>query len=172
MQDKEESLKPPFLRPPTQDEWLEINDELRSLDASLPSHYHALIHALKYRELMIFASEETYELSRKLGAARNVYSAGIFGGAFRDDSFKISLDLAEHLYLKRVMHKTVVISGSDAQSFLYGRSVRVSHKHGLPTGKLLVLSEQGYALGLGRLAEGSDLLENLIDKGWYLRRGG
>ncbi|MEM3857365.1 MAG: hypothetical protein QXI37_02530, partial [Thermoprotei archaeon] len=60
----------------------------------------------------------------------------------------------------------------ESQAFLYGRNVQISSEKNTFTGRLIVLSESGDVLGLGVLDQSGTQVVNLMDKGWYLRRGG
>ncbi|MEM3670506.1 MAG: hypothetical protein QW767_02040 [Thermoprotei archaeon] len=159
-------------RRPDREELSAFTDELRSASASVPNGYTFLIHSLAYRELFAFPRKELFDLVSKLILRRKVYSAGIFAGAFRGRSFKLSLDLAEHLYRLGYWKNVLKLNEHESQAFLYGRNVQISSEKNTFTGRLIVLSESGDVLGLGVLDQSGTQVVNLMDKGWYLRRGG
>jgi len=102
-----------------------------------------------------------------------VYFAGIFAGSFRRGRFRLGLDLAEHLYRLGRLSSIVEVNYEEEQRFLYGRDLEgLTPRENLSTsGTVVVVNGAGDVLGLGRYDERSGRLVNLVDKGWYLRRG-
>jgi ribosome biogenesis protein Nip4 len=170
MQDAE-ALMSPALRKPTDDEKREIFDVLKSTAAHLPAEYELRIHELRYKEAFVFVREDILRLAELISKRKNIYFAGIFAGSFRKSKFKVSLDLAEHLYRLGCWNNQVVLEPHGSKSFLYGRNVEKEFVHGTGKGVVLVLNLENDVIGLGFMSEDSDKLINLVDKGWYLRKG-
>jgi ribosome biogenesis protein Nip4 len=170
MQDAE-TLKKPSLRKPTDNEKREIYSVLNSASSGLPAGYRLLIHELRYREVLAFTQEETMFLAETISNKKNVYFAGIFAGSFRKDKFKLSLDLVEHLYRRGYWTNYVILEENHSKSFLYGRNVENGFLKLVGRGVVLVLNSEKDVIGLGLIGENSEKLVNLVDKGWYLRKG-
>ncbi len=162
-----------ILRPPTSDELKSVNSALEVCGATLPAGYALLVHELSYREVYVFSDPMVLRVAEQLSARRNVYFAGIFAGSFRSGRFRLGLDLAEHLYRLGRLSSIVKVDYEGEQRFLYGRDLEgLTLPEKLPhSGVVVVVNEVGDVLGLGRYDERSTRLVNLVDKGWYLRRG-
>jgi len=160
-----------ILRPPNNLEKQEILKELNKIGASIPQKYLMCIHELKYAELFIIKDNLLHETVYEISKFHNVYFAGIYGGSFKNKKFKLSLDLAEHLYRLGKLNNTLVVNDRLAAKFLYGKDItleRIADKESL----FLILNTKKDVLGIGKTVVGSRVIINLVDKGWYLRRGG
>ncbi len=116
---------------------------------------------------------------------REPYSLGIFLGQIIDGEYRVSIDIAEKLFLK-ARRNAIMINEHAASLFLYGRDVMLKSiiKVYPPLFKItVVINELEDVLGLCKLTvKPKDLLvesrsknkivcKNIIDKGWYLRKG-
>jgi len=118
------------------------------------------------------------------------YSIGLFAGSITKRKgklkLKIGLDLMEFL-AQRLRRNIVIVNDHAAMLFLYGRDIMLNSIVDIlpPIGYLTVVANRGLEiLGLAKLLiniEGAinkgakkDViaLKNVIDKGWYLRKGG
>ncbi|PSN95972.1 hypothetical protein B9Q06_03965 [Candidatus Marsarchaeota G2 archaeon ECH_B_2] len=162
-----------ILRPPNPDELRSFNSALEGCGATLPANYTLLVHELSYREVYVFSDTMVLRVAEQLSVKRNVYFAGIFAGSFRRGRFRLGLDLAEHLYRLGRLSSIVEVNYEEEQRFLYGRDLEgLTPRENLSTsGTVVVVNGAGDVLGLGRYDERSGRLANLVDKGWYLRRG-
>ena len=111
------------------------------------------------------------------------YSAGFPLGSIRGDMFKPSLPLARKVIdtcgYNQV--RNVVLDEKAEKKYLYGRDVLLHINHpparripGEP-GFVIVLNGKREVLGWGSIPDvtrGKIKLQNIIDVGWYLRRGG
>jgi ribosome biogenesis protein Nip4 len=118
---------------------------------------------------------------------RMPYSLGLFAGGMEHGELQVSLELASSLTHLLPKRKMVLLSDEAEQPVLYGRdvlagSVQFIEGH-VRMGELIVLAnEAGEILALGqmlldapklkRAAPKQRVIRNLIDKGWYLRKGG
>jgi ribosome biogenesis protein Nip4 len=154
------------LKPPSEWEQQRIDDELSKLQATLPQSYVLLVHHMAYREVLAFPTEQLADIALTISKTHNIYFGGIFAGSFRGDKFRLALDLADHLYRGGRLKRTFTLQGKAVESFLYGRNVAPCQGEGI----MLIVDRKGEVLGLGECRRG--ILKNLIDKGWYIRRGG
>ncbi|MEM0271052.1 MAG: hypothetical protein QW514_00715 [Thermoprotei archaeon] len=161
------------LRPPTPSELQSVNLTLRGCKAVVATHFTFLVHELSYREVYAFLDPVLVEYAKRISAKRNVYFAGIYAGSFRGERFRLSLDFAERLYRLGCLSNTVVVDQKQEQRFLYGRDLEgITPPLGMMAADfVVVVNKAGDVLGLGRYEESSKRLVNLVDKGWYLRRG-
>lgn len=100
------------------------------------------------------------------------YFAGLYLGEIKGGEFHLGLEggalLAGHA------SKTITVDDKVEQLVLYGRDVFINsilkYGHPLEQGdKCLILNRNGEFLAVGRLR--GNIVENLLDKGWYLRKG-
>lgn len=158
------------LRPPSGDEWFAIEAALKECGAAIPKEYTLLVHQLRYREVYAFHDNLLLEVAKRISAQRNIYFAGLFAGSFRGGRFKLGLEMAEHLYTIGQLKNVVEVDEEHERRFLYGKNIPLPKGVGLADGVVaLVVNGSGDALGLARLEGG--FLVNLVDKGWYLRKG-
>lgn len=158
------------LRPPTPSEQAAIRRAVEKCGATLPAKYLFLVHDLEYREVYAFHDRAVFNTAKQISERRNVYFAGLFAGSFRGERFKLSLEMAEHLYRVGCLRNVVVVDEEQERRFLYGRDIRLKKPENRSAGSVvLVVNSLGDVLGLARY-EGEALV-NLVDKGWYLRKG-
>ncbi len=145
---------------------------MRDYSTRLPENYGLLVHDLRYAEVYVFPSHAVYRVARMVSESRNVYFAGVFAGSFRAGRFRLSLDLAEHLYRRGVVGSVVVVDEQQERRFLYGHAVEGVAKRSADLGRMaVVVNRLGDVVGLGRYEAEGHRLVNLVDKGWYLRSG-
>ncbi|NOZ76975.1 MAG: hypothetical protein GXO65_04720 [Euryarchaeota archaeon] len=105
-------------------------------------------------------------------AGRRPYCAGLYVGEIRGGRFLLGLEgaaiIAPHTDRK------VVVNRKAEQLVLYGRDVlhkSVLHlpKNLKPGHRCLIVDEEDEVLGLGRMEK--DCIRNIMDRGWYLRKG-
>ncbi len=137
---------------------------------------------------------ETYLAPRDVAASlelllmvRMPYSLGLFAGGVEHGELQISLELASKLFYFLPSRKIVLLRDEAEQPVLYGRDVLAGSIHrlerNLRRAELVVLANRAKEiLALGELLADADelkhmppqqrVIRNLIDKGWYLRKGG
>jgi len=135
----------------------------------------------KIKEVFL-VPKEVYNILDRTREIRMPYYLGLFFGEINGD-FKISL---EGLWLisKYGREKGVVVSEKGEQLFLYGRDILEESiiKVGSlvrPGKKVIVLNKFYEPLGLGIIAKLFDkptgkpktIVKNILDRGWYLRKG-
>ncbi len=123
----------------------------------------------------------------RLLRARMPYFLGLFVGILQGRKLNVSLELASYVSRQLPARKIVILTSEAEQPILYGRDVlagSVGHiDRGVKKDELVVLENtQNEVLALGKMlmdAKGAELaaphqrvIRNLIDKGWYLRKGG
>lgn len=157
------------LRPPSEKEKMAISETLKQCGASLPQSYSLLVHEIKYKEVYVFHERAVLEVAKHISARRNVYFAGLFAGSFRREKFKLGLELAEHLYRLGLLKNYMVVDEERERRFLYGRDVEFKGVRKLAGKLVVVVNKHGDVVGLAHYD--GKLLVNLVDKGWYLRKG-
>ena len=137
---------------------------------------------------------ETYLTPREVAASleqllrvRMPYSVGLFAGGVEQGELQVSLELASNLLHLLPPRKIVLLRDEAEQPVLYGRDVlagSIYHlERDLRRAELVVLANRAkeiLALGellvdvneLKRAPPQRRVIRNLIDKGWYLRKGG
>ncbi|MBN1329894.1 MAG: hypothetical protein JXA54_10505 [Candidatus Heimdallarchaeota archaeon] len=133
---------------------------------------------------VFITNNETYSLL-ELNSQINPYSVGIGLGEIKNKEFHLSLGGA--FEISKLSEKKVIINSEAEQLFLYQRNVlcksilfcneAIEEKE-----KVLVMNERSIFLGIGKLLLSAKELRikenankegvlNLIDLGWYLRKG-
>lgn len=115
---------------------------------------------------------------------KDVHFAGFFIGETKRNKFKISLELAYEIS-KLTNDRKVTINEKASQLFLYRRDILnnsiVDFDEKIRKGDIVIVcNEEGDCLGIGRavidgreFGKGKKLaIRNIIDRGWYLRKGG
>lgn len=103
------------------------------------------------------------------------YFAGLHIGEIKRNRFTLALEGAS--LLAPHAKKKVYVSDEAEQLILYGRDVFqksiLRFERSLKRGdSCLILNKRGEALAIGKFKSDGILVENVIDKGWYLREGG
>ncbi len=137
-------------------------------------------------EAYLVPQEVASSLERLL-MQRMPYSLGLFAGGVDHGELQVSLELASRLGHFLPKRKLVLLRDEAEQPVLYGRDVLAgSIRHiesSINRGELVVLANGAREiLALGQMLSDSDelvratlkqrVIRNLIDKGWYLRKGG
>lgn len=147
-------------REPTSKEIEEIKKHI-----SIPKNKIILIGERKRKEVFI-TTPQVYGLLNKL--KKEVYSVGVLIGEFRRGRFLLGLGGWYSLKIR------VVVNDKAEQLVLYGRDVfpkSIIHKPELKFGeKCIIVNKKNEAIGIGKVDK--DKIINLLDLGWYLRRGG
>ena len=174
-------------REPTAEETSKIQESLhrwigKDIFGKIFSGKVLVIGEGKIKEVFLVPME-VYNVFRKVKDIRMPYYLGLFFGEINGE-FKISL---EGLWLisKYSREKGVVVSDKGEQLFLYGQDILEESviKIGslVQTGSKVVVFNRFYEpLGLGVLVRypsrhvkkvGHVVVKNILDRGWYLRRG-
>ncbi len=133
------------------------------------------------------APQEVASSLERLLKIRMPYSLGLFAGGVEHGELQVSLELASSVAHLLPERKMVFLRAEAEQPVLYGRDVLAGSIHhierNVERGELVVLANGAKEiLALGQMLTDADELEhatpkqrvirNLIDKGWYLRKGG
>lgn len=133
------------------------------------------------------APQEVASSLERLLKTRMPYSIGLFAGAVENGELQVSLELASSLTRLLPKRKIVLLRDEAEQPVLYGRDVLAGSiqyiERTVNKRELIILENTaGEILALGQLLLATEELEraapkqrvirNLIDKGWYLRKGG
>jgi len=128
-----------------------------------------LLVALGERKEVFVTNGDTLDVLEKM--KKEPYSAGLFIGEIKKKKFMLSLEGAA-LISKHAKNKIFVGSKTE-QLVLYGRDVfsnSILKSSELSEGsKCLIVNESDELIAIGRVKKG--IVENLIDRGWYLRKG-
>lgn len=130
----------------------------------------ALVVSCDGRREVFMVPRETLEVLGKLGV--EPYFLGLYLGEIKKDRFFLSLEGG--MLLARGCGKKVVVDQRVEQLVLYGRDIFINSVQeatpGLKEGdKCLILNEKGEFLAVGRVER--RIIKNLLDRGWYLRKG-
>jgi 60S ribosome subunit biogenesis protein NIP7 len=128
-----------------------------------------LLMAMDGRREVYATNPEVVKILSALG--RDPYSVGLYIGEVKRGRFFLSLEgaylLAPHT------NKKVIVDDKAEQLVLYGRDVfskSVVDFSACERGtRCLIMNNKGEPLGIGMV--GKDVIENLMDRGWYLRKG-
>ena len=122
------------------------------------------------RKEIFILKKETREVLSKI--KHQPYFAGLFIGEIKREKFYLSLEGGS--LITPYSNKLIKINDKAEQLVLYGRDVFINsilkYGHPLKQGdKCLILNKNSEFLAIGRLR--GNIIENLLDKGWYLRKG-
>ncbi len=105
---------------------------------------------------------------------RMPYFAGLYIGDIKGKKFLLGLEGAN--IISKYSNKKVVVDQKTEQLVLYGRdifskSARHLYKEADVGDRILIVNENNECLGIGVLNKGEVLVKNIMDRGWYLRKG-
>jgi ribosome biogenesis protein Nip4 len=158
----------------------ELSKDERRILWSLEREYLANVgRALKDKALLVscngrrevfITNKETLRVLRRLRV--EPYFLGLYLGEIRSGRFFLGLEGGT--LLAPGCRKRIIVDSKVEQLVLYGRDVFINsiHEAGseLKEGdKCLILNRGGEFLAIGRVERG--IVKNLLDKGWYLRKG-
>ncbi len=123
------------------------------------------------RKEIFMVDDFVYKIYNKIN--REIYSIGLYIGEIRGKYFLISLELAS--IIEPFTNNKIVVNEKAEQLFLYGRdifkeSIVKEYKRFKLGERCLVLNKRHEVLGIGKYER--NIVKNLMDRGWYLRRGG
>ncbi|MDI6655689.1 MAG: hypothetical protein QME59_07405 [Candidatus Hydrothermarchaeota archaeon] len=128
-----------------------------------------LLVALGGRKEVFVTNGDALDVLEKM--KNEPYSVGLFIGEIKKKKFMLSLEGAA-LISKHAKNKIFVGSKTE-QLVLYGRDVfcnSILKSSELSEGsKCLIVNESDELIAIGRVKK--EIVENLIDRGWYLRKG-
>ncbi len=164
----------------------QLKEQLGIAGDQLPNGWRWIIAEGPRTESYV-APHEVASSFERLSRVRMPYSLGLFAGGVERGDLQISLELASNLVHLLPRRKIVILKGEAEQPVLYGRDVLAGSIQHIETtmrrAELVVLANMSQeALALGELIIDARVLReappqqrvirNLIDKGWYLRKGG
>ncbi|WP_292460892.1 PUA domain-containing protein [Methanothermococcus sp.] len=163
------------------------SEEVKSVKNILINYIGKNIENFKFENLYVLEDKENYEVmyankevfETLKNFDRNIYGAGILFGNFEikrsnnENKIKFSISLeGMSLISKDIIKNYVVVTKKGETLFLYGRDVFKSSILEINGGgKIAVFNKNKELLGVGNYG-GGDIIKNIIDKGWYLRKGG
>jgi ribosome biogenesis protein Nip4 len=115
--------------------------------------------------------------------SKTIQHTGIYFGFFKRTEFLLSLEGAEYLYSEffeknLIKLKTITVTEEAAKSFLYGNMLKPedfmqSPKNLNRKDVIFVLNHLHQLIGIGYIYKRNDRVElrNLVDYGYYIRRG-
>ncbi len=159
-------------------EWVE-----KDILHKITNKYHFIIGEGNWKEIFI-TNTSTANTIRNLNKI-TPYSIGLGIGEIRNDEFLFSLSGGGFIF--DYSNKKAIINIDAEQLFLYKRDIHcksiTSIKEGLLQGdKVLIANSNNDYLGLGKIVlpiseiknpqnEDEVAIKNIIDLGWYLRKG-
>lgn len=133
---------------------------------SIPKDKVILIGEAARREVFI-TTKEVYKTLKKI--KKEPYTVGIIIGEFRRNKFFPSLE-----GVKFAKYKKIYVNDKAEQLVLYGRDVFpnsiIKGEKLKPEEKCIIANKKGEILAIGKVEK--DKIKNIIDRGWYLRKGG
>ncbi|AEH06698.1 PUA domain-containing protein [Methanothermococcus okinawensis] len=168
-------------------------EEIKSVKNHLITYLGNNIENFKFENLyvledkdkydVIYANKEVLEILKNF--AKNIYGVGISFGNFeikhsnsgnkinKINKIKFSISLeGMSLISKDIVKNYIIVNKKGETLFLYGRDIfksSILEMNG--GGKVAVFNKNRELLGIGNYG-GGDMIKNIIDKGWYLRKGG
>jgi 60S ribosome subunit biogenesis protein NIP7 len=129
-----------------------------------------LVVSIGGRKEVFAANRETYEVLQRLEV--DPYFVGLYLGEIKNGRFLLGLEGGG--LLAASCRKRIKVDEAVEQLVLYGRDVFINSIHeaypGMRKGdRCLILNRRGEFLAVGRV-EGK-IIKNLLDRGWYLRKG-
>jgi len=136
----------------------------------------------QYVEIFIVPTNLERQL-RLIRDTETLQHTGLYFGFVKGTEFQLSLEGAEYLFTtffkqNRIKLKTITLTNEGAQSFLYGNTLKPTNFAQAPTSLnrkdvIFVLNPKSQFLGIGFIYTRDERLElrNLVDYGYYIRRG-
>jgi len=135
-------------------------------ELSIPKSKVILIGEAERREVFI-TTKEVYKTLKKIN--KEPYTVGVIIGEFRRNKFFPNLEGA-----KFAKYKKIYVNDKAEQLVLYGRDVFpnsiIKGEKLKPKEKCIIVNKKGEILAIGKVEK--DKIKNIIDRGWYLRKGG
>ncbi len=152
-------------------------------DTTLIENFKFIIGEGNWKEVFVATDEVIESLSKY--SQITPYSTGLGIGEIKEGKFLLSLSGGS--FISKYTNKKVVVNKEAEQLFLYkrnilGKSIHKIHESIEEKDKFLVFSKNNDYLGIGQLLVDKSLLtklefseknviKNIIDLGWYLRKG-
>jgi 60S ribosome subunit biogenesis protein NIP7 len=143
-----------------------------------------VILATGKRVELFLVTDELMGAFMKIQGRRNPYCLGVYFGDLLDNELLLSIEGAT--LCSAHTHRRVRVSHKGEQAVLYGRDVQRSFVQDFPSSirrnqKVIIINELGEVLALGNalvngeesfnVHENSLIVKNILDRGWYLRKG-
>jgi ribosome biogenesis protein Nip4 len=143
-----------------------------------------IILATGKRIELFLVTNELINVFRKVQGKRNPYCLGVYFGDLLKNELLLSIEGAT--LCSPYTNQKVSVSDNGEQAVLYGRDIQRSSIRNFPPSilrnqKVIVTNELGEVLALGdaivdgeefdNAPEKSVIIKNIIDRGWYLRKG-
>ena len=144
---------------------------------------HLIIGEGKWKEIFLI-SDKMIKILEAIADKKQPYSLGMqIGELDKNKKFKLSLEAVFEI-VKFTSHK-IQLTAKGAQTILYGRNISFSQVDKICYNArkgdyVILLDENGFPIGLGKILH--DLtkmqqdkfkicIKNIMDLGWYLRKG-
>jgi predicted RNA-binding protein (TIGR00451 family) len=143
-----------------------------------------IILATGKRVELFLVSDKLVDIFKKTQGKRNPYCLGIYFGDLLNDELLLSIEGAT--LCSPYTDRKVKVSHKGEQAVLYGRDVQRSSIEDFPSSirrgqKVIIVNRLSEVLALGKaLINGkefhdahkdSSVVKNILDRGWYLRKG-
>ncbi len=155
-----------------EDEWNVLKEFEKEFNISLKKIFRNKLFVVSTGRKEIFVVDKfLYEIYKKLN--REVYCLGLYIGEIKKNFFLLSLELAS--IIEPFTKNKIIVNEKAEQLFLYGKdifenSILKSFKKFKYGERCLVLNKHHETLGIGKYM--GKVIKNLMDRGWYLRKGG
>ena len=145
--------------------------------------FNIIIVLGKWKEILLI-SDQLLRIFQEFKKVRAPYFMGIYFGDISRNKFKISLEGIT--FLSKYLDKQTILNDSGEKKVLYGRDLSKKDVKSIPyplkkyeMSVLVNVHEEVIALGKylysGEIIREMDstqkIIKNVIDKGWYLRKG-
>ena len=143
---------------------------------------HLIIGEGKWKEIFLI-SDKMIKILEAIADKKQPYSLGMqIGELDKNKKFKLSLEAV--FEIGKFTSKRIQLTAKGAQTILYGRNISFSAVDKIYKAKkgdyAILLDENGFPIGLGKILHDfakmqlnrfKICIKNIIDLGWYLRKG-
>ena len=151
--------------------------------APLLAQREIIVGVGKWKDVLL-VSDNLKKVFLELKEYRNPYFMGVHFGEIKNDAFKISLE-GITLFAKYIKEKTI-LTESGEKRVLYGRDLTKLDIHYIPkkvqkNDLSVLVNDKEEVLALGKylfnreeiqfIDNNQKIVKNIVDKGWYLRKG-
>ncbi|MHA1750835.1 MAG: NIP7 pre-PUA domain-containing protein [Candidatus Helarchaeota archaeon] len=135
----------------------------------------------KIKKEIFLIPKNNYEIFLKFKNYRVPYYLGIYFGDLKNESLFFSLNSLQ--VINNLTTKKIMVNKQGELKFIYGKNLQKKHiikifSNFNPLDKMIIINNKNEVLGLGKTIYPINIkfnnnikIKNIIDIGWYLRKG-